>query len=494
MKTRKVTTKLLLSPDNDPSMAQPPNWKNQTVLIGDNIDIMRAMNSQTSDLIATDPPFNKHKKFDHIFGGKKEFGFDDAWTLHAERNEEHKLLESDHNDLYEVCKIGGKLHSKGMLGYLVFMGVRLIECKRILKETGSIYLHCDHSANTYLRLLMDGIFGQHNFRNEIIWHYGKTSNAAAKKFLRGHDTILFYAKNAELATYNSQFETRLSIRKQQLVDSGYNTKNMNGHRYLYIYDEEKVDAKVKSGKIKISEFDIIRRVDTTRGNALTTVWEIDHLNSQSKEKSGWATQKPIALYSRIILASTNPGDVVFDPFCGCATTLVAAENAGRQWIGIDRHPEAEKQVVQQLNKLNKGTETETQNELGKDWGRRVIIINTYEKDKDGKVKKDKNGKFISLKQLPIARTDLAATIPYKKHFNDLYTNQNGICKGCGRHVDKHIAHIDHKVPRTKGGQDHFGNLQILCSGCNTLKGNRTMAWLMKTLKERGLMVNQSNAY
>ena len=196
----------------------------------------------------------------------------------------------------------------------------------------------------------------------------------------------------------------------------------------------------------------------------------------------------------MILASTNPVDVVFDPFCGCATTLVAAENAGRQWIGIDRHPEAEKQVVQQLNKLNKGTETETQDELGKDWGRRVIIINTYEKDRNGKVKKDKNGKFISLKQLPIARTDIDATIPYKKHFNDLYTNQNGMCNGCGRHVNKHIAHIDHKIPRTKGGQDHFGNLQILCSGCNTLKGNRTMAWLMKTLKERGLMANQSNAY
>lgn len=203
----------------------------------------------------------------------------------------------------------------------------------------------------------------------------------------------------------------------------------------------------------------------------------------SKERTGWATQKSIALYSRIILASTNPGDVVFDPFCGCATTLVAAENAGRQWIRIDRHPEAEKQVVQQLNN---GTETETQDELGKDWGRRVIIINTDEKDR--------NGKFISQKKLPIARTDLNATILYKKYFNDLYANQNGMCNECGRHVDKHIAHIDHKVPRIKGGQDHFGNLQILCSGCNTLKGNRTMAWLMKTLKERGLMANQSNAY
>ena len=469
MKTDKVTTKLLLSPDNEPSMAKPPNWKNQTVLIGDNIDIMRAMNSQTADLIATDPPFNKHKKFDHIFGGKKEFGFDDAWTLHAERNEEHKLLESDHNDLYEVCKIGGKLHSKGMLGYLVFMGVRLIECKRILKQTGSIYLHCDHSANVYLRLLMNGVFGEENFRNEIIWHYeNKLRDKRKRVWQNATDTILYYTKTANY-TFNSPYQKLAKPKKYAKI------KKVDG---------VKVTVKDASGKTQYM-FSEKKLVDNVLRIPMIT---------GSKERTGWATQKPIALYSRIILASTNPGDVVFDPFCGCATTLVAAENAGRQWIGIDRHPEVEKQVVQQLNKLNKGTETETQDELGKDWGRRVIIINTYEKDRNGKVKKDKNGKFISQKQLPITRTDLAATIPYKKHFNDLYTNQNGMCNGCGRHVDKHIAHIDHKVPRTRGGQDHFGNLQILCSGCNTLKGNRTMAWLMKTLKERGLMANQSNAY
>ena len=472
MKTSKVTIKPLLSPDNEPSMAQPPNWKNQTVLIGDNIDIMRAMNSQTADLIATDPPFNKHKKFDHIFGGKKEFGFDDAWTLHAERNEEHKLLESDHNDLYEVCKIGGKLHSKGMLGYLVFMGVRLIECKRILKETGSIYLHCDHSANAYLRMLMDGVFGQENFRNEIVWCYPPGGKAPKYGFHRKHDTFLYYSKG-ESPKFNHQFRplTKEQIAKFTKTDKdGRKYKEYRGQTRTYLSDMP--------------------------GSPVPSWWADVHSLGQtiSKERTGWATQKPIALYSRIILASTNPGDVVFDPFCGCATTLVAAENAGRQWIGIDRHPEAEKQVVQQLNKLNNGTETETQDELGKDWGRRVIIINTYEKDRNGKVKKDKNGKFISQKKLPIARTDLATTIPYKKHFNDLYANQNGMCNGCGRHVDKHIAHIDHKVPRTKGGQDHFGNLQILCSGCNTLKGNRTMTWLMKTLKERGLMANQSNAY
>lgn len=281
-----------------------PNWNNQSVFIGDNIDIMRAMNTESVDQICTDPPFNKNKRFDHVFGGKKERGFEDAWTMDDERKEEFEDLRQWKPNLFQVCRLAGQMHSRGMQGYLVFMATRLIECHRLLKETGSMYLHCDHSANAYLRMLMDGVFGQENFRNEIVWSYGKTSNAAAKKFLRGNDTILFYCKNAKVATFNPQFETRLSTRKQQLVDVGYNTKNMNGQRYLYIYDEEKVDAKVKSGKIKMDEFDIVRQVDTTKGNALTTVWEIDHLNSQSKEKSGWATQKPLALYSRMILASS----------------------------------------------------------------------------------------------------------------------------------------------------------------------------------------------
>ena len=269
MKTNKMITKPLLSPDNDPSMAQPPNWKNQTVLIGDNVDIMRAMNSQTANLIATDPPFNKHKKFDHIFGGKKEFGFDDAWTLHAERNEEHKLLESDHNDLYEVCKIGGKLHSKGMLGYLVFMGVRLIECKRILKETGSIYLHCDHSANAYLRMLMNGVFGEQNFRNEIAWWYKKWTNTG-KIFQHNHDTILFYTKS-ENYTFNKLFggltKDQIRIRK-----TGYNAGRQGGKKILRVYDREKASAKIALAK---KEGRTVYYIDEPhKGSPIPSVWEM----------------------------------------------------------------------------------------------------------------------------------------------------------------------------------------------------------------------------
>lgn len=179
------------------------------------------------------------------------------------------------------------------------------------------------------------------------------------------------------------------------------------------------------------------------------VWEINtKFNSEGRSSiSGWATQKPVALYSRMIEAATNAGDLVLDSFCGCVTTLVAAENAGRQWVGIDRHPEAKKQVVSQLGKLNERSE---------DWLRKVIIRD----------------------DVPV-RTDLGKLPHYKKHFDNLYTRQNGVCAGCGERRDKIVCQVDHKAPKSRGGQDDFSNLNLLCPRCNAIKGARSMAWLKR---------------
>lgn len=258
-----------------------PNWNNQSVFIGDNIDIMRAMNTESVDQICTDPPFNKKKKFDHVFeNGKRQPGFDDAWTMDDARKEEFEDLRKWKPTLFQVCRLAGQMNSRGMQGYLVFMATRLVECHRLLKETGSMYLHCDHSANTYLRMLMDGIFGHENFRNEIVWKYG-LGGSSPRYWSRKHDTILFYVKT---------------------------------DKYTFHKPTEPSTSAMMKGKPK----------------GMTAIWDIPSLNNMAKERSGWATQKPVALYSRMIEASSNPGDVIFDPFCGCATTLVAAENAGRQ--------------------------------------------------------------------------------------------------------------------------------------------------------------------
>ena len=397
-----------------------PNWKNQTVFIGDNIDIMRAMNTESVDQICTDPPFNKNKRFDHVFGGKKERGFDDAWTMDDARKEEFEDLRQWKPALFQVCRLAGLMHSKGMQGYLVFMATRLIECHRLLKETGSMYLHCDHSANVYLRLLMDGIFGEKNFLNEIAWCYSTPANTR-KWFPRKHDTIFSYAKKKGMNTFNLDAVRVPYARGSKLDGKGWET----GQKYS--------------------------KEDVEKGKVMTDWWpDCTPVQRLIKERSGWATQKPLALYSRMILASSNPGDVIFDPFCGCATTLVAAENAGRQWIGIDRHEEAEKQVVQQLNKLNEGSE---------DWLRKVNIERKPPK---------RQRKMLTAKQREQA-------------FRYLFTKQDGKCLGCGHAPGKKYMHIDHDRPIARGGDNDIGNLQLLCGPCNIKKGHGTMEELLKKL-------------
>ena len=341
-----------------------------------------------------------------------------------ERKEEFEDLRKWKPALFQVCRLAGLMHSKGMQGYLVFMATRLIECHRILKETGSMYLHCDHSANTYLRMLMDGIFGEKNFMNEIVWHYSNLS-AAKRHFPRKHDTILVFAKKKGIHTFNPD-----DVR----VPYSESSKNRVKYKGSGFAKKAKGSWINKDGKIPDS------------------VWEIPLL--KGNERSGWATQKPLKLYTRMILASSNPGDVVFDPFCGCATTLVAAENAGRQWVGCDRHPEAKKQIIQQLEKLNEGSV---------DWQRKVNIIDVK---RDGLPKRQR--KMLTAKQRESA-------------FSYLFTKQDGKCLGCGHAPGKKYMHIDHNRPIARGGDNEIGNLQLLCGPCNIKKGKGTMEELLKKL-------------
>ena len=177
------------------------NARSGTVFLGDNLDIMRGLNRRIADAIITDQPFNSNRRHNHNFGtppktksGQAKPGFDDAWTMDDLRAEEHELLHEQEPDLYHLCALARKMHSPGMQAYLIMMATRLLQCHELLKETGSLFLHCDPTANAYLRLMLDSIFGKQNFRNEIVWHYGKMSNAG-KNFPRNHDTILRYTKS-----------------------------------------------------------------------------------------------------------------------------------------------------------------------------------------------------------------------------------------------------------------------------------------------------------
>ena len=475
------------------------NCQNQTVFIGDNLPIMRGLNSGCADLICADPPFNKKKRFNHNFGksrpSKKKPGFDDYWTMDDVRKEEHELLNARYPKLYHLCASARNLHSPEMQAYLVMMAVRLMECHRLLAETGSLYLHCDPTANAYLRLMLDGIFGQQNFRNEIVWQRtksGKSSQHKPRSFGRNTDAILFYSKSDAYPFHPfKKLSDAEAMRLFPKVDGNGNryalrslyrgrTLGMrpnlcykwrgfvNPHPSGWALSKERLEEEYQKGNVVIKPNGKLERrqyLYDSQGGYLSNLW-YDIPNASTSERSGWATQKPLALYSRMVLASSNPGDVVLDPFCGCATTLVAAENAGRKWLGIDREPEAANMIVQQFSKCIK---------TKADWRNQIRIIRHCDNQR---------------KEFPV-RTDLGEFEHYKKHFDRLYTEQAGICAGCDKHYDANVMQVDHDFPRVKGGQDNIENLQVLCSSCNSRKGTKRLAQLREINRRLGLMKKET---
>ena len=289
---------------------------------GDCLHVMRDyMKSGSVDLIYLDPPFNSNRAYNSIY--KDETGrplpelvdaFTDTWELDVKAEEEvrympvlmrEKGMDDATVELWRLWLHALRYTRPRLLAYLTYMTLRLMEMHTLLKPTGSIYLHCDPYASHYLKVLMDAIFGHDNFQNEIVWHYRRWTGKA-KRFQRLHDVILFYSKSDHRA-FNVQYDpyTEKSLKRKQ----NYHTRIKGDDTYVTSIDK--------------------------RGVRAGDVWQIPVINSQAKERLGYATQKPRALLERIIKASSNERDVVLDPFAGCATTLEAAHELNRQWIGID---------------------------------------------------------------------------------------------------------------------------------------------------------------
>ena len=271
------------------------------------------------DLVYLDPPFNTNRDYHLPFQendsktGKNRKAFSDTWKW--DKTSEHALtrIKGSYPELYSLLKgLVNGLGNTPVAAYLVMMTPRLLEIHRVLKATGSLYLHCDPTSSHYLKIILDRIFGVTHFRNEIAWSY-KGGGRSKKHFARKHDTILFYTKG-DTWTFNY---------RDILVDRTNRTyfTDENGDRYW-----------LKYGK---------RYYLKHEGKVPEDWWaDIDPLHGPYKERLGYPTQKPLALLERIVKASSNEGDIVLDPFCGCGTTLVAAEQLGRKWIGIDISKEA----------------------------------------------------------------------------------------------------------------------------------------------------------
>ena len=284
-----------------------PNFTSKTIWTGDCLDIMRGMNSQCIDLIYLDPPFNSKTNYAAPIGSKAAgAAFKDTWALSEVDVEWINLIEAKHPVLHRVLLAAMTNSDKS---YLAYMAARILEMRRILKPTGSIYLHCDPTMSHYLKLLMDAIFGRNDFKNEIIWSYQRWTGAT-KHFQRMHDVIFMYAKSEQ-----SRFNLLLEPHSEK-----------GKHRH-----------KGKGRKIEILDDGALSQtyVNEDGMKAMRDVWEISYLNANAKERVGYPTQKPLALLNRIILASSNEGDIILDPFCGCATACIAAEIEHRQWAGID---------------------------------------------------------------------------------------------------------------------------------------------------------------
>lgn len=290
-----------------------------TLYYGDNLPILRDyIASESVDLVYLDPPFQSNQDYNVLFreqdgtrAAAQIKAFSDTWEWNEVSSAAFQETVEQGGNVSRVMQafmtaIGGN----DMMAYLSMMAPRLIELRRVLKDSGSIYLHCDPTASHYLKLLMDAIFNPRNFRNEIIWCYRKWS-VAQKQFASNHDTILFYSKTAE-NVFNTQYTA---------VSAG-TLKRWKGQKQQAVFDE-----------------DGIRQATSIEGEESRTPmadwWEISIINPAAKERLGYPTQKPEALLDRIIQASTNAGDLVLDPFCGCGTTVAVAERLGRKWIGID---------------------------------------------------------------------------------------------------------------------------------------------------------------
>ena len=396
------------------------NVPNRTIFEGDNLDVMRGMNDGCVDLIYLDPPFNSNRDYAAPIGSKAAgAAFKDTWNLTDVDEAWHNQIADTNLPLYKVIDASQYSHGTGMKSYLIMMAVRLLEMKRILKPSGSVYLHCDPTASHHLKTLMDTVFGRENFRNEIIWSYRRWPSKGSQ-YQTMHDHILFYAGSGNV--FNIEYEP----------PSESYLKRFKGKTQV-------LDPVSKTRKLVVDK--------PTKGLPMRDVWNLSILAGSSKERTGYPTQKPLKLLDRIIETSTNEGDIVLDPFCGCATTCISAERLNRNWIGIDLSPLAVKLVEQRAR-----------NELGLMGGIQAISRTDIPK-----------------------RTDREPAPPLSESKVVLYGTQAGHCNGCGTHFMQQHLTVDHIIAQSKGGTSHLDNLQLLCAHCNSLKGNRPMEYLRARL-------------
>ena len=517
------------------------NLRNRTIYIGDNLPRLRGIDSESVDLIYLDPPFNSRGEYqwpigtesvarvDSTDGGDLDddalermvaagggSAFKDAFTLDdLDELTLERLLEGDEPVGYLIAA-AGKVVGPGTQAYLTFMWERLAEMHRILKPTGSIYLHCDDTEGAWLRVLMDVVFGRENFRNQITWRR-TSSHRSRRRFGRIADTLIFYGKSEDALfdangaarsldrsyiakEYNrGRGDPRGRWRGSDLTDTGieegesgeawggYSPAEIGRHwsapratgegdyadwiaeNVIEGYETiEGVHARLDA----LDEHDLIhwtrtgtpelkRYLAATEGQVPGTIWtDINPVVAGSKEWQPWDTQKPVALLERVIAASSKEGDLVLDPFCGCATACVAAERLHRRWVGMDRSPRAGMLVRKRLREQDEGIAI---------WTHDVRITRAIP------VRTDDNG------EPSLSKAELKRALFERQQAGNNLAACAAAELGRPHILPIELFELDRLRPGSAGGEYTLANTQLLCGRCNRTKGNRDMAYLAERL-------------
>ena len=484
------------------------NFPDRALYNMDNLVVLRGMNSETIDLIATDPPFNKKRN-----RAASASQYEDAWRWAdapsmQERPDQwlwqpvHRIwldqIQDENQALFQVIAATRLTQDDDTAAFLCFLGVRLLEMHRALKPAGSIFLHCDHSANAYIRMVMDAIFGSENFRNEIVWQRTITRKGNLTRGLANDTDMIFrYSKSNDFTWRPEAVTIPYNLDEPDIKTRGkYNQFDAKGRRYqltalvapkqdpksnltyelmgvtrTWRWTKERMGQEIAAGRVvqtkpgNVPRY--IRYLDEQKGKTLNNVWtDIPALNSQAKERRGGPDQKPVALYERIIRAASNDGDIVLDPFAGCATTLVAAHNLGRRWVGIDRREDAAYHVADRL--LNLG-----------------INVNEFKARQQALLPEIQAA--CEIRYIPPVRTDDGESSPHcgpeyrrrqpatmpRATMMEIITAQWGIrCWGCGFEPPSvEFFELDHIRPASEGGSNELENRAPLCGPCNKRKSN-----------------------
>lgn len=497
----------------------------------DNLEVLRGINTNSIDLIATDPPFNTKRNRSDTAGfyvDNWKYGdtgiLPDQWKWNEVHPKWLESIQDGHPELYQVIEATRVCHHEDTAAFLCFLSVRLLEMHRVLKNTGAIYLHCDHTANAYIRMCMDAIFGKNNFRNEIIWERAsgraKGSQHPSKSLGQDTDTIFYYSKSKSAThhaitrpltkeemeekfpnsdekgrRYNTEVPIFCSPSMGERPNLCYEYKGVrNPHPSGWRVSRDKLRAMDEAGDIIWREGKSPLRksyADNYEGKPIGTLWT-DISIAAGKERTGSPDQKPLALYKRIIEVSSNEGDLVLDPFCGCATTIIAAKELNRRWIGIDRRPDARYHIITRLAGISKAERKRLEKyATNKAWLDKQMQPYEIHYRTEPPVRTDNQ---------TTAAANLPSVFPITEEFqmtraeiHKTLINQFGpYCWGCTfKAPDPRYLELDHINPKSgkdDHGQHHINNRALLCKPCNLEKGNRmTLPELRRVNKQRGYM-------